>query len=263
VGKALTCERSRAIIATKVLPSHLSPADLRAACEASLKRLRTDYIDVYYIHWSNPTIPIADTMGELARLKTEGKVRVIGCSNFGACDLGELLQYGRAEVNQLPYSLLWRAIEYEILPACVANQISIACWAPLMESLLTDKFTSADAVPPARARTRHFSSARAMTRHGEPGAERETFETLANIRRICAQINLPLAQVALAWLIQRIGVASIVVGVRNPEQARVNAAAASLDLPDEIMRALDDATADLKTRMGTNADLWQSDSRIH
>jgi len=262
VGKALGSVRQQAIIATKVLPNHLRAEDVRAHCEASLRRLGTDYIDVYYIHWPNWSIPFAETMEAMTRLQEEGKIRYVGCSNFGRRDLTDLLKVARVEINQLPYSLLWRAIEYEILPTCLENGVSVACYSPLMQGLLTGKFSSADEVPAGRARTRHFASSRPLTRHGEPGAEAETFEALARIRQICQDAGLPMAQVAMAWLLAQPGVATVIAGALTPAQARDNAAAGSLELPQEIVQALTQATEALKARLGPNPDMWQAEPRI-
>jgi len=262
VGKAFKDMREKVIIATKVSVDHLRPEDVRAACEASLKRLGTDYIDVYYIHWPNWDIPVSETLGAMEGLKEEGKIRIIGCSNFGRRDLTKLLQYGRVEVIQLPYSLLWRAVEYEILPTCVENGVSVACYSPLLHGLLTGKFRSINDVPPGRARTRHFSSSREGTRHGEPGAEKETFEAIEKIREICQEAGLPMTQVAIAWLLRQDGIATVTAGARNPKQIRANASAASLELPRDVVEALTSVTEPLKEKLGSNADLWQSDSRI-
>ena len=262
VGKALSKRRKEIIIATKVSPSHLRPNDIRKSCENSLRHLQTDYIDLYYIHWPNWKIPIEDTLSELEKLKEEGKIRLMGCSNFGEMDLTEILGKGRIEVNQLPYNLIWRAIEYEIQPICLKNNIAITCYSPLAQGLLTGKFNSADEVPEGRARTRYFSGNRPQARHGEIGAEKETFETLAKIRRICREINAPMAQVALSWLLSRPGIASIIVGVRNPQEININVKAAELKLPPEILEQLTLASKDLKRKMGSNPDMWYSVSRM-
>lgn len=258
LGRVLSSRRGQVVIASKVAPRHLRPDDLKAACEGSLRRLRTDYIDLYQIHWPAWDIPIAETLGVLEELKSAGKIRVIGCSNFGPRDLGELMAHGRVEVNQLPYNMLWRAIEWEIQPLCVEHELSILPYCPLAQGLLTGKFASADGVPAGRARTRHFSKAR----HGEPGAEKETFEAVAAIRAICQEIDEPMADVALAWLLARPAVTSVLAGARNPDQVRVNAAAADLNLSDEIFERLARATDALKERFGTNVDMWQSESRL-
>ena len=90
------------------------------SCENSLRLMNTDYIDLYQIHWSNPAIPMEETIEALGRLKKEGKIRAVGVSNFGVGDLTEYLQKGGEAVsNQLPYSLLWRSIEFDIIPKCI------------------------------------------------------------------------------------------------------------------------------------------------
>jgi len=262
LGRTLTKRRKEVIIATKVSPHHLRPKDLIKSCENSLRRLKTDYIDLYYIHWPNREIPIEETLSTMEKLKREGKIRVLGCSNFGKIDLTELLKKGRVEADQLPYSLLWRVIENEIQPLCIKNNIAITCYSPLAQGLLTGKFNSPDEVPEGRARTRHFSSNRPQARHKEAGAEKETFEVLGEIKKICKKINIPMAQVSLAWLLSRRGVASIIAGARNPEQVKINAKTADLTLPQEILEKLTLITEDLKNKLGNNPDMWQSDSRI-
>ncbi|GAB4564505.1 MAG: aldo/keto reductase [Anaerolineae bacterium] len=262
LGKALKGRRHEAVIATKVSTSHLAPDDVRQACEGSLRRLGTDYIDLYQIHWPSREVPIAETLGAMERLREEGKIRAIGVSNFGVKDLTALLEVGRCETNQLPYSLLWRAIEYEILPVCVEHEIGVLCYSPLAQGLLTGKFRSADEVPPGRARTRHFRGDRPEARHGEPGAEEETFAAIASIREICERIERPMAEVSLAWLLARPGVASVIAGARRPEQIRQNAKAAELKLAPEVVNELTSVTEALKQRLGPNPDMWQSDSRM-
>ena len=111
LGKVFSGRRDRVVIGSKVSPNHCARQQVRAACERSLRNLGTDYIDVYMIHWPSREIPFADTMGELEKLKAEGKIRAIGVSNFGVKDLSGLLAAGRCEVNQLAYSMLFRAIE--------------------------------------------------------------------------------------------------------------------------------------------------------
>ena len=113
LGQALLGRRHEAVIATKVSRANLSADEVRRACENSLQRLRTDYVDLYQIHWPSRTVPLPETMEALERLREQGKVRAIGVCNFGLQDLSDLLAIGWPETNQLPYSLLWRAIEYE------------------------------------------------------------------------------------------------------------------------------------------------------
>lgn len=265
LGKAFRGLRDRVIIATKVSGSHMRPADLRKACEASLRRLQTDYIDVYYLHWPNWDVPFEETLGEMARLKDEGKVRFVGCSNFGPRDLEAILEITHIEVDQLAYNLLFRAIEFEIVPTCLEHDVSVAAYSPLLHGILTGKFETLADIPDGRARTRHFSSeTRPMTRHGEPGAEEETAQALDRIRAICDDAGLSMTQVALAWVLRQPAVATVIAGARNPEQIKANAAAAALELPEDVVTALTEATTPLKKKLGPNADMWESDenSRI-
>ena len=263
LAKGLGDVRDQIVIATKVSPRHFSPDELRAACERSLRYLNSDWIDLYQLHWPNRDIPIEETLGVLADLKQEGKIRAYGVSNFGRQDLDVCLatDYSIAS-NQLAYNLLFRAIEHEILPLCVREGISVLCYSPLMQGMLTGKFASADDVPEDRARTRHYSSNRPQARHGEAGAEAETFAAVAQVQRLANDLGEPMADVALAWLLAREGVTSVIVGGRNADQARRNTRAAELKLPQETVKQLSSATAALKQKLGQSADMWQSESRI-
>ncbi len=258
LGRALQGRRDQAIIATKVSSSHLTWAGVRAACEQSLRRLRTDYIDLYQIHWPSRETPLAETVSALQALQAEGKVRAIGVCNFGPQDLSEFLALGRCESDQLSYSLIWRALEYEIQPLCLQHEVSIICWGPLSEGLLTGKFATPDDVPEARASTRHFSKDRPGTSHGEPGYEGETFAALARIRHISQAIGAPMAVVSLAWLLHRPGVACVLAGSRNPAQIQENARAADLALSPQWIDQLSQATEELREKLGPGQDMYLS-----
>jgi len=262
LGKVLAGCRDKVIIASKVSGSHLADNDIQKACDDSLKRLKTDYIDLYQVHWPNQNIPLEETIGALRKLQKQGRVRAIGVSNFGVEDLSAFLALGDCQANQLPYSLLWRAIEYRIRQNCIENSVGILCYSPLTQGLLTGKFASADDVPEGRARTRHFSKNRAQVRHNEMGCESETFAVIDKIRSICEEIHEPMAKVALAWLLKQSGVTSVLVGARKPEQIKQNAQAGGLKLQGDIVSRLTEATDNLKKQLGENPDMWQSQSRM-
>jgi aryl-alcohol dehydrogenase-like predicted oxidoreductase len=261
LGRALAGIRHDVVIATKASPDHLAGRDLVGACERSLKRLGTDYIDLYQIHWPNHRIPQTESWQALEKLQAQGKVRAVGVSNFGAEDLADALDVGRCETNQLPYNLVWRAIEYESLPACIERDVGILCYSPLAQGLLTGKFTSPQQVPEGRARSRYFSSERSMARHGEPGCEVDLFSALEEIRRICKGIHRPMAEVSLAWLLHQPGVLAVIVGARSPEQMRKNVQSVELELSPDVIEELGSVTEQLKTVLGSNPDMWQSESR--
>jgi aryl-alcohol dehydrogenase-like predicted oxidoreductase len=263
IGQALHNVRDQIVIATKASSGHLAPDQLRQSCERSLRALRTDRIDLYQVHWPNREIPVEDTLPTLEELKEQGKIRAYGISNFGKKDLSDCLacKY-KVCSNQMSYSLLFRAIEYEVQPLCEREQISILCYSALMQGLLTGKFANADEVPEDRARTRHFAGSRPHARHGEEGAESQTFEAIADINRIAKDLGEPMADVSIAWLLAQRGVTSAIVGGRNADQARRNAHAADLVLEQEVIQQLSLATDSLKDYLGDNADMWQGMSRI-
>lgn len=262
LGAALAGLRHEVVIATKFNPSYRSAAEIQRACENSLRRLKTDFIDLYQLHWPNRNLPVTAILETMAALMQQGKIRAAGVCNFGVEDMHDLLSAGRCETNQLPYSLLWRAIEFEIKEQCLENNVGILAYSPLVQGLLTGRFSSADEVPEERARTRHFSKNRPQTRHNEPGQEAETFKTIDRIRHICLDIHEPMARAAIAWVLQQSGIVSVLVGARRPEQILENVAAAELELPPEVIQQLDEATAGLKKKLGANPDLWQSESRF-
>jgi aryl-alcohol dehydrogenase-like predicted oxidoreductase len=262
LGQALVDHRHEVIIATKVSRRNLAREAVRQACEASLQRLKTDYIDLYQIHWPSRSVPLAETMDVLERLREQGKIRAIGVSNFGVHDLSELLAIGRCETNQLPYNLLWRAIEYEIRQTCADENIGILCYSALAQGLLTGRFSSPDEVPEGRARTRFFSKHRPQVQHGEDGCESELFAAIEEIRHICQKIHEPITKVALAWLLYQPGVTSVIAGARTPDQIKQNVQAVDLELSPEIVSELNDITEELKQILGPNPDMWQSESRF-
>jgi aryl-alcohol dehydrogenase-like predicted oxidoreductase len=262
VGKALSDRREKAIIASKISPNHTAPDELRRYLEAALQRMQTDYVDVYMIHWPIRSHPVADSLAVLQSLKQEGKIRAIGVSNFGVLDLSEAADTGvQIDVNQLHYSLLSRAIEYEILPLCRQLEVSVTTYMPLMQGLLTGKYRTLDDVPPFRLRTRHFSGNRPLSRHGAEGAEAEVTDALDAVRAVAEELGEPMANVALAWVMSKPGVVSVIAGARSPDQVARNVQATALSLAPEVVERLDVGTEELKQALGSNADYWQTGAK--
>ena len=255
LGKALGHRRDEALIATKASGGHLRGADLLEACEGSLKRLGTDRIDLYQIHWPNPDIPIDETMEAMETLRSQGKVRAIGVSNFGPVDLDELFARHRVESNQILYSLLCRTVEDEVLPRCRRHGIGLLAYSPLAQGLLTGKWRTADEVPASRARNRLFSRARPSTRHDGDGCEEEMFTALDAIREIADGIGEAMGAVSVAWCLHQQDVACALVGARDPRQMRRNIRGAEIELDTGIARRLMAATDPVKARLGNNLDI--------
>jgi aryl-alcohol dehydrogenase-like predicted oxidoreductase len=262
LGKGLAGQRDKVLVATKVWPENLTADKLVQACEGSLKRLGTDYIDLYQIHWPNWDVPLEETLGGLERLKQAGKIRFVGMSNFGVQDLTEALGYAEVVSDQLAYSLLFRAIEYEILEKCKDSKVGVLAYSPLAQGLLTGKFKGPDDVDDERARVRWFSKNRSGTVHDSEGCEKEAFEAVDKIRAICDGIGEPMAKVALAWVLQQPGITAVLAGARRPGQIIDNARAVELELTEEEISSLSTATEEVKGKIGPNADPWRTASRI-
>lgn len=260
LGRALRNHRDRAVIASKVAPDSMRPEQIRSACEASLLRLGTDHLDLYQTHWfADREVPVLDSWGALLDLKREGKVRAVGVCNAGVEDLRTLESLEIPVTNQLPYNLLWRALEFSIHPACRERGLGILAYSPLLHGLLAGQFDGADAVPDSRARSRHFSSNRPLARHGEAGQEQLTFETIDRVRGIAHELGRPIGEVALGWLDARPGVTGIIAGARNRQQLQRNVEGLQTPLPSDAVEALDQATESLKQALGPNPDMWQGE----
>lgn len=261
LGKALSARGENVFVASKFNWEHARREQVIAACDRSLRRLNRECIDLYQIHWANWDVSFEETWEALQYLRKQGKIRAIGVCNFGPQDLAAILRLGRPSTNQLPYGPLFRAIEYEIVPACLAAGVGILCYSPLTIGLLTGKFKSADEVPAGRARTRHFSSRRPLTRHGEPGCEEETFRAIAEIQSLAEELGMSVTQLALAWLLHRPGVTAVINGMRRPEQARQNAVAAEIDLEPAVVSRIESITNSIKEKLGKNPDMWEGENR--
>jgi aryl-alcohol dehydrogenase-like predicted oxidoreductase len=262
LGEALRGQRDRAIVATKISSETLSAAEVQREAEASLRRLQTDYIDLYQIHWARRVVPLDETLTAMDKLRRSGKVRALGVCNFGPLDLAESLKAVRVETNQLAYSLLARGVEYDVQPMCAQRNVGLLCYSPLAQGLLTGRYASADDVPAERARTRHFAGTRPQARHGQGGCEAEMFAAIRDLKQICDEARLPMSDVAIAWLLRQPAVTSVLAGASRPEQVVQNVRAASLRLNDELLRELDAATQPVKEKLGPNCDMWQAAARI-
>ncbi|WKN42923.1 aldo/keto reductase [Tunicatimonas pelagia] len=264
IHQALGDVYDKIVIATKIVPDDFGYEDVKQACEARIQALQSDHLDLLQLHWPNPAIPVEETMRALVDLKQEGKIRAFGVSNFGKQDLTEALEVTKEiSSNQLPYNLLWRAIEFDILPLCNKHQIPVLSYSSIMQGLLAGKFSNPQEVPDDRARSRHFSSERSQTRHSEGGQETLTFKTIAQVKQIAEREDIPMARLSMAWLLAQSGMGSIIVGARNPQQVRDNVATMQVSLSDKLVEELNEITRSLKEALGSNADMWQSDSRIH
>ena len=273
LGRALKgIAREKVIIGTKISPCHTAPQSLVEHCEASLRRLQADYVDLYMVHWpitspairhfSSENLPIpsvADAFATLSRLKQQGKIRHIGVSNFGEAKLQEALDTGVEIVaNELPYSLLTRGIEVEMLPFCRASGIGVIGYMALMQGVLTNTYRTLADVPQWRRRTRHFDCRRTLQcRHGLPGAEAETNATLHAVRSLAAQHNMTVSEIALKWTFAQEGIASSLCGSRTVAQLESNLKAAAEPLAPGIIDELNRVSTPLLQKLGAGFDYYE------
>jgi aryl-alcohol dehydrogenase-like predicted oxidoreductase len=249
VGEALVGRRDSVLVTTKArFPMGEGPNDaglsrhhLVKACEDSLRRLRTDYLDLYQLHeWDGQT-PLEETLGALDSLVRAGKVRYVGCSNLSGWHLMKALGVAdrigapRFVSQQIHYTLQARDAEYELVPIAIDQGVGILVWSPLAGGLLSGKYR----------RGQQPADSRHVRDWGEPPVRDE--DKLYDIVDVLVEIGrshgVSAAQIALAWLLGRPGVASLVIGARTEEQLADNLAAADIVLTDEERARLDKVSA--------------------
>jgi len=239
IGKILGEKRKDVIIATKVSGSHAKHQDVIAACEGSLKRLRTDYIDLYQFHWPNLYVPVEETMTVIEDLVKQGKVKYIGVSNFPVPLVKEAqkaLKESFIVSNQVRYNLVSREIDKEILPYCLSSNISIIAYSPIAQGLLTGKYTH-DKKPDDSLR-------KDAPLFSEPNYS-QIIKFIELLTDFAQKIDKKPAQIALRWLIEKKGVVAI-PGAKNKKQAEQNAEAMGWKLDEEILKKLDEESKKIK-----------------
>jgi aryl-alcohol dehydrogenase-like predicted oxidoreductase len=194
-------------------------------CEDSLRRLGTDYIDLYQIHWPDPTTPIEETMGTVARLIEQGKVRHAGVCNYNTGQLKEAQKYVDIVSNQVPYSMVKRDIEEDVVPYCLEQNISILAYSPLERGLLTGKMEPGHVFQQGDHRAElYFFTDENIKR---------TSAFLDEIRPLAAEKGATLAQLVLRWTIEQPGITIALAGARNERQSVENAGAININLSSE------------------------------
>jgi aryl-alcohol dehydrogenase-like predicted oxidoreductase len=207
--------------------------------DASLARLRTDYVDLYQCHRYDYETPLEETMEALSEVVRRGRVRYLGFSEWPADRIQAALDLPDVEKfvsSQPQYSLLWREPEPEVFPLCTANGISQIVWSPLAQGVLTGKYKPGEA-PAAGTRAASREMGWAMDRFRDD----DVLEAVQRLRPIADALGITMAQLALAWALREPNVVSAIVGASRPEQVGDNAAAAGIELDEATLRAIDEA----------------------
>jgi myo-inositol catabolism protein IolS len=248
IGEVLKPVRDRVMIATKVSFKNLRRGDVARACEGSLRRLATDYIDVYFIHRPNPEVPVEETMEALLELRQRGLIKAIGLSNFTRTDMEKASAVGRFDVIQPCYNLLWRNIEKEIVPYCVEHQISIVPYSPLVQGILTGKFDRDLSLEGIDNRSRILLFQKEW--YGK------CLDVVDGMRPIARRHGKSLAQVAINWVRMQRSVSSVIIGGKSPRQVDENVGATGWDLSREDLATLDRLSRAVTDRLPDQPSFW-------
>jgi aryl-alcohol dehydrogenase-like predicted oxidoreductase len=249
LGEVLSgVDRSSYVLATKAYypmsstDRGLSAAQIRKQSEASLRRLRTDYVDLYQCHRYDTDTPLEETMGALTELVRSGKTRYIGFSEWTPDQIRAALAMPGVErfvSSQPEYSMLWRKIEPEIIPLCKSEGISQIVWSPLAQGILTGKYPPGSPPPPdTRASSEKMSTFMGRWRNDD------VLAAVQRLHPIADGVGLSMAQLALAWVLREPNVASAITGASRPEQVEQNATASGVKLDDDVLVAVDEALGD-------------------
>jgi aryl-alcohol dehydrogenase-like predicted oxidoreductase len=249
LGKAIAGRRDKVIISTKATfdfgpgPNDVGSSryHLLRAVEGSLRRLGTDYIDLFQLHGFDALTPVEETLHTLDDLVRAGKIRYIGCSNFSGWHLMKSLaiseKYGLARhvAHQAYYSLIGREYEWELMPLALDQKIGTVVWSPLGWGRLTGKIGRGKLLP--KESRLHETAA-----DGPPVSDEHLYRVTDALDDIALETGKTVPQIALNWLLQRPTVANVIVGARNEEQLRANLGAVGWNLTPAQMSALDDAS---------------------
>jgi aryl-alcohol dehydrogenase-like predicted oxidoreductase len=237
-------ERSHYLLATKVFfpmsptDKGLSAPQIRKQIDASLSRLRTDYVDLYQCHRYDPDTPLEETMMALTEVVRQGKARYIGFSEWSPAQIQAAFSFADTEhfvSSQPQYSMLWRNPEAEVFPLCAANGVGQIVWSPLAQGVLTGKYQPKQS-PPKDSRA---ANDRMNWYLLEELFSDRILTAVQQLKPIAQELGVSMSQLALAWVLRSEYVVSAIIGASRPEQVVDNAAASGIKLSDEVLAAID------------------------
>ncbi|MEW5734836.1 MAG: aldo/keto reductase [Thermodesulfobacteriota bacterium] len=252
VAKALGSVRHQVAILGKVFANHLHRDAVKKACERSLMNLRTDYLDLFQVHWPSGSfgmkkVPVAETAAALAELVREGKARAVGLCNMNPEELGEYAGLIPVNAVQSPYNLFWRHAEKDVLPWCEKNGAAFLAYSPLAQGILAGRFGALPAFAPGD----HRSQNRLFAPEVYPGV----LEAGKRLAALADTLSLSRARLALAWVLARPGTAAV-AGARSAAQACENAQAAEVTLPPQAREELSRISALVCQRLDKDPRCW-------
>jgi aryl-alcohol dehydrogenase-like predicted oxidoreductase len=244
--------RDSYVLATKVFfpmsdaDRGLSAAQIHKQIDASLKRLRTDHVDLYQCHRYDVQTPLDETMEALSEVVRSGKARAIGFSEWTLEQIRAALALPGVErfvSSQPQYNMLWRVPEAEVIPLCAQEGIGQVVWSPLAQGVLTGKYLPGQQ-PPVDSRGGHATAGGSMQSY----LTDDVLTRVQQLKPIAEELGLSMAQLAVAWVLQNQNVAAAIIGASRPEQVHDNVKAAGVELPAEVLTRIDEALGEVVER---------------
>ncbi|MEQ8672747.1 MAG: aldo/keto reductase [Aggregatilineales bacterium] len=235
IGRFLQEDRSRRdnlFIASKTNIDEMSAVAMLRRVEDSLVRLKTDVIDLYYIHWPRSGHDMRPLMEGLEKARSQGKIRAVGVSNFTVAQMKQLAEVGNIDAHQLGYNLLWRVAEAKILPYCYENKIAVVAYSALAHGILSGNYEKTLTFSPDDQRWNIL--------HFQDKVWASIYDDVQQMKQISASLNYSLPQLALRWLLHQPAVQAVLVSAKSPQQARDNAAALKGTIPESVFSKLTD-----------------------
>ena len=248
VGQALEGRRDEAVIATKVSQGHLTHEQIETALRESCERMRTDYVDIYFIHWPNPAIPIGGTLETLTSLKEAGRIGAIGASNFSVKDLEIAGKYGTIDVIQPPFNMFWRSAGTDLFDYCSANGIGTVAYSGLAQGLLTGHIDRSFNLNP--------EDERHTTVLFQPGTFEKCVDAVDELRTIAERYDKSVTQLAINWLTRQPGLTSALLGMRTEAEVAENVGGMDWDVSETDQEQIEAIAKPIWDSVSHNPDMF-------
>lgn len=247
IGRALKGIRDKVFIASKMMYTPCSK--IEKSIETSLKRLQTDYLDLFYIHWPKRNADLSEMMEALEKARQKGLICGIGVSNFSIDQMKEVMQVGKIDAHQICYNLLWRWAEKDLIPFCISNKISIVSYSSIAQGILTGKFE----------REFEFESGdhRINTTLFDDDVWPYVYEGVEQLKQIAVEAGRPLIDLVIHWIANRPGISSILIGARNSTQVEQNISAFRGYIDISILDRLSEISDSLQHKIPNTGNIFR------
>ncbi len=234
MGRFLSAQpgrRERIFLASKYESDDLSAQEMFHAVDASRERLQTDVIDLYYIHWPRAGKDLRPWMEALETMRQQGKIRAVGVSNFSVADMEQVAEVGRIDAHQIPYNLLWRFADADVIPYCQAHKIAVVTYSSIAHGILVGRFGRDVSFPVGDQRHSSIVLFR-------PEVWPKVYEGVEAMKAVASRAGCPLVHLAIRWGLHQAGITSVLVGARSAQQAASNADALDGEIADDVFDEL-------------------------